>query len=155
MARYDFALNRFADAEAWNRTTHDVSAEVAPSLPPIRLRLGAAVRIGSWTEDRKPANQILLRPRIEIRPSSAHLLDVYVMQSARRIDVGGETRTDTFRLAGMGYFLMVARRRPARRRALRGQRIGIRAESLCRLDGLQLDAHPARGLAPSHARSGA
>src|SRR5438876_6647187 len=105
MARYDFALNRFADAEAWNRTTHDVSAEVAPSLPPIRLRLGAAVRIGSWTEDRKPANQILLRPRIEIRPSSAHLLDVYVMQSARRIDVGGETRTDTFRLAGMGYFL--------------------------------------------------
>ncbi len=105
MARYDFALNRFANAEKWNRTTHDISIEVAPSLPPIRLRLAAAVRIGSWTEDRQPANQILLGPHIEIRPSPVHLLDVYVVQSARRIDLGVTTRTDTFRLAGMGYFL--------------------------------------------------
>lgn len=104
-ARYDFALHRFANTEEWNRATHDFSVELAPSLPPVRLRLGAAVRLGSWTEDRQPADQIILRPHLEIRPTPIHLLDLYVVQSARRIAAGVESRSDTFRLAGLGYYI--------------------------------------------------
>jgi hypothetical protein len=104
-ARYDFALHRFANTEEANRTTHDVTAELAPSLPPLRLRLAATLRIGSWTEDREPANQIILKPQIEIRPAPAHVFSLYVLHSARRIDIGVGSRRDTFRLAGMGYYL--------------------------------------------------
>ena len=105
MARYDFALNRFAGTTEWNRTTHDASAELAPAFGKVRLRLGAGVRLGAWTEDRQAADQIILRPQIEFRPSPVHLLNGYVVVSARRIDVGVETRSDTFRLAGVGYYL--------------------------------------------------
>jgi hypothetical protein len=104
-ARYDFAFNRFSNTDEWNRTTHDVSVELAPSLPPLRLRLAATLRIGSWTEDREPANQIILKPQIEIRPAPAHVLSLYAMHSARRIDLGVASRRDTFQLAGMGYYL--------------------------------------------------
>ena len=61
--------------------------------------------IGSWTEDREPANQIILKPQIEIRPAPAHVVSLYAMHSARRIDLGVESRRDTFQLAGMGYYL--------------------------------------------------
>lgn len=105
MARYDFALYRFANSDQWKRTTHDVSADVAPTFGAVRLRLGAALRLGSWTEDRQPANQIVVRPQIEFRPTPIHLINLYVMQSARRIDVGTTTLRDTFRLAGLGYYL--------------------------------------------------
>jgi hypothetical protein len=105
MARYDFALHRFANTEEWNRATHDVSAEVAPSLSRIRLRLGAAVRLKSWTEDRERADQVILKPQIEFRPAPIHVLYLYVLHSARRIDVASESRSDTFRLAGIGYYV--------------------------------------------------
>jgi hypothetical protein len=103
--RYDFALNRFSNTDEWNRATHDVSVEVAPSLRAFRLRLGATLRIGSWTEDRERADQIILRPQIEYRPAPAHVLSLYAMHSARRIDLGVESRRDTFLLAGIGYYL--------------------------------------------------
>ena len=105
MARYDFALYRFATSDQWKRTTHDVTVDVAPSFGALRLRLGGAVRLGSWTEDRQPANQIILRPQIEFRPTPIHLINLYMMQSARRIDLGTTTLRDTFRLAGLGYYL--------------------------------------------------
>lgn len=104
MARYDLAAYRFTNSDVWNRTTHDVSVDLAPSLSTIRLRLGAALRLGAWTEDRQPANQIIVKPQIEIRPTPIHLINLYVMQSARRIEVGAATRKDTFRLAGVGYY---------------------------------------------------
>jgi hypothetical protein len=103
-ARYDLALHRLAHSEEWNRTTHDVSAELAPSLGRLRLRLAATLRIGSWTEDRERTDEIILKPRIEIRQTPADVWSLYVMQSARRIDIGVGTRRDTFRLAGMGYY---------------------------------------------------
>ncbi|HEV8264760.1 MAG TPA: hypothetical protein VGQ06_07400 [Gemmatimonadales bacterium] len=104
-ARYDFSLYRFANTEEWNRTTHDVTAELAPSRRPLRLRLAATLRIGSWTEDREPANQIILKPQIEFRPAPAHVFSLYVVHSARRIDIGVGSRRDTFQLAAMGYYL--------------------------------------------------
>ncbi|HEY3221486.1 MAG TPA: hypothetical protein VGJ80_12200 [Gemmatimonadales bacterium] len=104
-ARYDFTLNRFSNTLEWNRTTHDVSVEFAPSLRPLRLRLGATLRIGSWTEDRELADEIILRPQIEFRPAPAHVLSLYAVHSARRIDLGVASRRDTFLLAGMGYYL--------------------------------------------------
>jgi hypothetical protein len=103
-ARYDLALHRYADPGDWNRTTHDVTAEFAPSLSPVRLRLAATLRIGSWTEDREQADEIILKPRIEIRPAPADVWSLYVVQSARRLDIGAGTRRDTLRLAGMGYY---------------------------------------------------
>jgi hypothetical protein len=103
-ARYDLALHRFAHTEEGNRTMHDVTAELAPSLSPLRLRLAATLRIGSWTEDRERTDEIILKPRIEIRPAPADVWSLYVVQSARRVDIGAGTRRDTFRLAGMGYY---------------------------------------------------
>lgn len=104
MARYDFALYQFADSGDWNRTTHDVSVDVAPALGPLRLRLGGALRLGAWTEDRQPANQIILMPQIEFRPTPIDLVNVYALQSARRIELAAGSQRDTFRLAGAGYY---------------------------------------------------
>jgi hypothetical protein len=104
LVRYDFGLYRFTDAEDWNRTAHDVAAELAPSFSVFRLRLGAAVRLGSLTEDRETANQIILRPQLEIRPTPIQVITVYAMHSARRIDVGTGTQRDTFLLAGLGLY---------------------------------------------------
>ena len=104
-ARYDFAIHRFVHSDDWNRATHDVNVEFAPSLRSIRLRLGAAAQIGSLTEDRELSNQVVLRPQIEIRPTPAHVLNVYVMLIARRIHNEVESRRDTFLLAGAGYYV--------------------------------------------------
>ena len=103
-ARYDLALHRYAATADLNRTAHDVAAELAPSFSAVRLRLGAALRIGSWTEDRQPADQIILRPQIEIRPTPIYVLSVYALHSSRRIAIGEQTRRDTFLLTGVGLY---------------------------------------------------
>jgi hypothetical protein len=104
MVRYDFGLHQFANSEEWDRTAHDVAAELAPSISVFRLRLGGMVRLGSWTEDRQPANQIILRPQLEIRPTPIQVLSLYALHSARRIDLGTRIQSDTFLLAGMGFY---------------------------------------------------
>jgi glycosyltransferase involved in cell wall biosynthesis len=104
MVRYDFGLHQFANSDEWDRTAHDVAAELAPSMSVFRLRLGGMVRLGSWTEDRQPANQIILRPQLEIRPTPIQVLSLYALHSARRIDLGTRVQRDTFLLAGMGFY---------------------------------------------------
>lgn len=104
LVRYDLGLYRFTDTDEWDRTAHDVAAELAPAFSVFRLRLGAAVRLGSLTEDRQSANQIILRPQLEIRPTPIQVVTVYALHAARRIDVGTRTQSDTFLLAGLGLY---------------------------------------------------
>ncbi|HEX9754891.1 MAG TPA: hypothetical protein VGA42_04255 [Gemmatimonadales bacterium] len=98
--RYDLGFYRFANSDRWNRTTHDLSVELAPAVALFRLRLGAAVRVGSWTEDRELANQLILRPALEIRPHRRFFVSLYGEQRIRRI-TGSAERADTSRLAGV------------------------------------------------------
>jgi hypothetical protein len=107
MARYDFELHRFTNTEEWNRSRHDLLVELGPSLPtspPIRLRFAAWMRIGSRTEDRQLANEIIVKPQIEVRTTPTHVLMLYASRNTRRVATAGVTRRDTVQWAGLGYF---------------------------------------------------
>ncbi len=100
-ARYDFRHYRFANSARWNRATHEVRAALAPSLPPFQFELEAAVRIGSWTEDRELADQVILRPSVELRASRNVFLTVHAAQRVRSVTVADAERADTSRLVGI------------------------------------------------------
>jgi hypothetical protein len=100
MAQYNLGFYRFANTERWNRTTHDVSAEVAPLFGSIRVGLAGAVRVGSVTEDRELVNQLALRPRLEVRLSQAVRVTGYGEHRWRRV-TGAAERSDTSWLAGL------------------------------------------------------
>lgn len=100
-ARYDFRYYRFTNSARWNRSTHEVQVAVAPSLPPFQFELEAAVRIGSWTEDRELADQVVLRPSVELRASRNVFLTVHAAQRVRSVSVAEAERADTSRLVGI------------------------------------------------------
>jgi hypothetical protein len=104
-ARYDLGFYRYAEATESNRTTHDVSAELAPSIGPIRPKVGGEVRVGSWTEDRELADQLALRLGLEVWPSRTVLVELHGAQRVRQIS-GTVERADTNRVGG----LLLARR---------------------------------------------
>lgn len=99
-ARYDFRHYRFPNSARWNRATHEVRAALGPSLPPFRFTLEGAIRVGSWTEDRELADQIVLRPSVELRASRNLFFTVHGAQRVRRVTIGDAERADTSRMVG-------------------------------------------------------
>jgi hypothetical protein len=100
MAQYSLGVYRFAGSERWNRTTHDLGAEIAPAFGRVRVGLSGSVRVGSVTEDRELVNQLSLGPWLQVSLSPALRVGGYGEHRNRRV-TGSTERSDTAWLAGL------------------------------------------------------